>query len=337
MNRHPTLQTYEELEQAFAFFNKSLFEERLPHCLLTLQRQHDTYGYFSRDRFVSRDGSGERTHEIALNPSYFAIRSIPETLSVLVREMVSLDQTINGTPGRRRYHNKEWADMLEAVGLMPSDTGLPGGKRTGEKVEHYIIEGGPFDIACSQLVDESFTLSWVDRFPPMLDSLVVPDDDENTPGRTADSASNATTSMVGQSTGLSERVIAAVVSFADAAVGEGASDHIAALGVEIDELGGIGEIIPAGSDDLVAGSLGHASGEGAQEESMQAPAVAPMKRIQPVALESLEQLGVEVQERKQAGTRAKYECPSCGIKTWGKPGLLLGCYHCDDKPTLRMV
>lgn len=333
MNRHPTLQTYEELDHAFDFFNKTLFDGRLPPCLITLQRQHDSLGYFSRDRFVSRDGSGERTHEIALNPSYFAIRSITETLSVLVREMVSLDQTINGNPGRRRYHNKEWADMLELIGLMPSDTGLPGGKRTGEKVEHYIIEEGLFDIACRQLVDEAFTLSWVDRFPPMPDATAVPDDDEPEPMSASGSAPSVVAEQLAQA---SERPIGAVVSFADAAMGEGedAGDY-ASLGVALDGLGGVGEVISVPGGESAGGFAGADEDEDGDTTGSSGPAPAPMKRFERVDMGSLEKLGVEVQERKPAGTRAKYKCPSCGIQTWGKPGLLLGCYHCEDKPALE--
>jgi hypothetical protein len=33
---------------------------------------------------------------------------------------------------------------MERVGLMPSSTGEPGGKRTGQKVSHYILADGPF-------------------------------------------------------------------------------------------------------------------------------------------------------------------------------------------------
>ena len=33
---------------------------------------------------------------------------------------------------------------------MPSSTGQPGGKRTGRRVSHYIIEGGDFDKACAK-------------------------------------------------------------------------------------------------------------------------------------------------------------------------------------------
>jgi hypothetical protein len=30
---------------------------------------------------------------------------------------------------------------MEAIGLMPSSTAAPGGKRTGDRMSHYIIEG----------------------------------------------------------------------------------------------------------------------------------------------------------------------------------------------------
>lgn len=36
---------------------------------------------------------------------------------------------------------------MEAIGLMPTHTGEVGGKKTGQKMTHYIIEGGKFDVA----------------------------------------------------------------------------------------------------------------------------------------------------------------------------------------------
>ena len=40
--------------------------------------------------------------------------------------MTHLEQAHFGKPSRNGYHNKEWADLMERVGLMPSDTGAPG-------------------------------------------------------------------------------------------------------------------------------------------------------------------------------------------------------------------
>lgn len=64
---------------------------------------------------------------------------------------------------RHTYHNTEWADKMTAIGLEPSSTGMPDGKRTGEKVTHYIIKGGPFDVFCDELLATGDFVSWFDR------------------------------------------------------------------------------------------------------------------------------------------------------------------------------
>jgi SprT-like family len=108
------------------------------------------------------DARGELiTDEIALNPGTFRNRSTAETLSTLVHEMCHLQQHHFGKTLRNAYHNKQWAAMMEAVGLVPSDPGQEGGTRTGQKVSHYIQPGGPFDRACQALLAEGFTIPWV--------------------------------------------------------------------------------------------------------------------------------------------------------------------------------
>jgi hypothetical protein len=49
---------------------------------------------------------------------------------------------------------------MVAVGLMPSDTGAPGGKQTGQSVSHFIVHGGPFDQAADTLLATGFRLNW---------------------------------------------------------------------------------------------------------------------------------------------------------------------------------
>lgn len=175
MSKAPTRDTYLELQSAYDFFNNTLFENRLPPCLITLQREKHTYGYFSSNRFVERS-AGDFTDEIAMNPSYFGIRTIEESLSTLVHEMTHLEQQHFGKPGRGRYHNKEWGKLMLRVGLHPSNTGKPGGKMTGDQMTHYIISGGVFEKACAELITTNFTLSWIDRFPPIRPSapLLMP-------------------------------------------------------------------------------------------------------------------------------------------------------------------
>jgi hypothetical protein len=75
-------------------------------------------------------------------------------------EMIHEGQEVFGKPSRGRYHNKEWADKMEALGLMPSHDGEPGGRRTGQRMTHYIIKGGPFQKAYQKLAATGFELHW---------------------------------------------------------------------------------------------------------------------------------------------------------------------------------
>lgn len=162
MYREPTNLNYMKMREAYDYFNKHLFSGQLPPCLITFQRKNQTRGYFSHERFEHGD-DGACTDEIALNPSHFRERGTKEVLSTLVHEMVHLWQYHFGKPGRGGYHNREWADKMEELGLIPSDSGAPGGKRTGTRVTHYIAEGGPFDLACNDLISGGYRLPYIER------------------------------------------------------------------------------------------------------------------------------------------------------------------------------
>jgi predicted SprT family Zn-dependent metalloprotease len=161
----PTRSTYDGLNAAYAFFNRELFGGKLPACLLTMQRHRGAYGYFSGNRFASLDNAKEIVDEIALNPVNFARRTPTEILSTLVHEMVHLwhHRDPHGNPGRRGYHNKEWAKQMKVVGLLPTDTGLPGGKETGERVTHMIEPGGRFEKACAAFLAKHPAVLYLDR------------------------------------------------------------------------------------------------------------------------------------------------------------------------------
>ena len=162
--RSPTKEVYDELQHAYDHFNRRLFGGELPTCVITLQRENPrTYGYFSSKRFGHVDGG--TTDEIALNPTFFAVVPLVETMQTLVHEMCHLWQEHFGDPGRRKYHNGEWADKMESIGLIPSSTGQPGGKRTGERMADYPAAGGLFLQATEELLTQAFRLSWFDRFP----------------------------------------------------------------------------------------------------------------------------------------------------------------------------
>lgn len=161
-NTKPTAVVYAELQLAYDTFNAELFDNSLADCLLTLQRKDRTMGYFSAGRFGNR--AQEQLHEIALNPAFFAVVPLVEIMATIAHEMVHLWQHQHGAPARGRYHDKQWGDKMESIGLMPSSTGLPGGKKTGDKVADYPIEGGRFLQVCRGLLTRDFKISWYDRF-----------------------------------------------------------------------------------------------------------------------------------------------------------------------------
>jgi predicted SprT family Zn-dependent metalloprotease len=156
----PTRATYTEFDRAYDYFNKRLFGGSLPPCIITMQRHRKAYGYFHGG--VWTDAKGEIvTDEIAMNPDHFRHCSTADTLSTLVHEMCHLWQHHFGKPSNGGYHNREWAGMMDAVGLVPSNTGAEGGKRIGRNVSHYIEQGGAYDKACAALLDRGFTIPWV--------------------------------------------------------------------------------------------------------------------------------------------------------------------------------
>jgi predicted SprT family Zn-dependent metalloprotease len=109
--------------------------------------------------FASLDGT-QRTDELAMNPQHFRKHTPRFTCSIIVHEMAHKWQHHFGKPTRPGYHDREWAAKMRMLGLYPSSTGAPGGKETGYKVSHYIIDGGPFDQSFHRF--EAQTVGWGD-------------------------------------------------------------------------------------------------------------------------------------------------------------------------------
>ena len=171
----PTRETYDPLQQAYENLNRSLFEGELPNCLITLQRSKKSYGYFCGDRFGRADGT--LTDEIALNPTHFRDRPQEEVLATLAHEMVHLWQHHFGTPGRGRYHNKEWAEKMKSIGLQPTSTGKDDGPDTGDVMGHLIVPDGPFDRAVRKLLARGMVVLWTEQPEKRPDA----DGDEDAP------------------------------------------------------------------------------------------------------------------------------------------------------------
>jgi predicted SprT family Zn-dependent metalloprotease len=172
----PTRETYDPLQQAYENLNRSLFEGALPNCLITLQRSKKSYGYFCGDRFGRADGT--LTDEIALNPIHFRDRPQDEVLATLVHEMAHLWQHHFGRPGRGRYHNREWAEKMKAIGLQPTSTGKEGGDETGDVMGHLIVPDGLFDRAIRKLLAKGLIVSWVEQPEKHADAADNDDSEE---------------------------------------------------------------------------------------------------------------------------------------------------------------
>jgi hypothetical protein len=59
----------------------------------------------------------------------------------------------NGKPPRKGYHDAAWAEKALAIGLIPTSTGRPGGKPTGDKIVILVSHTGPFADACAEFPD----------------------------------------------------------------------------------------------------------------------------------------------------------------------------------------
>jgi SprT-like family. len=166
-------EAYLLFEDAYRFFNHRLFDDALPVCLITFQRQARLMGYVAFKRWVNNDG--KVVDELAINPAYFANYPLISILQTLCHEMVHVWQEHFGKPSRGGYHNLEWATKMQSVGLMPSSTGESGGATVGQVMSDYVIEGGPFERACRELLDSGFKLKWYDtvQMPPPVKSIAA--------------------------------------------------------------------------------------------------------------------------------------------------------------------
>jgi hypothetical protein len=162
----PSEQTYVPLLEAFNHFNKELFGGALPDALITLQRKTGTLGYFSHNKFAALSGDGV-AHEIALNPAHFRKRALKDTCSTLAHEMVHLWQSCFGKRPRAGYHDKQWAEKMIEIGLQPSSIGAPGGKTTGYRMDHYIVDGGAFDRSYTRFEAIGQAIGWGDAISPL--------------------------------------------------------------------------------------------------------------------------------------------------------------------------
>lgn len=145
----PTYRQFAAFQQAYCYFNRTLFQDSLQPCILILSGRSKT-GYFVPNRWV--DDNEQKVHEIGLNPLLLDTTELQDVMAVLVHNMVHQWQWEQGHQVDRTkpftgYHNKEWAMKMASLGLAPSDTGEADGKATGFVMSQYVVEGGDFSDA----------------------------------------------------------------------------------------------------------------------------------------------------------------------------------------------
>lgn len=158
----PTPQLAVELQYAFDELNRRLGLHIKP-TMIRIARERPVFAWFMPNAVTRFDGM-DVIHEIAVNDTYFAARTLFDTLASLGAVMVEAFWYDRGKAVKDGYRHVWWAHKMETIGLMPSASGERGGARTGRKVSQYIIEGGRFQRACEQLLENGFLISWFSRY-----------------------------------------------------------------------------------------------------------------------------------------------------------------------------
>lgn len=148
----PTNAQFAAYRAMWTYFNAVLFGGSLGHVILNFSRLARSLGFFAPERW--RDASDQVTHEISLNPAHLKRDNAKDAASTLVHEMAHLWRHGQPNPPRNGYHDRQWADQMEALGLMPSSTAAPGGARVGYRMSHYVVAGGAFERAFAQMPAE---------------------------------------------------------------------------------------------------------------------------------------------------------------------------------------
>ncbi len=152
----PTLEQFTKYQKAWEWFNAELFGGTLQPCLLNFSRHRGSKGFFLPRRWSK---GGKEIHEISLNPDMLN-EPLEEVMGTLAHEMGHQWQWDHGSPPRNGYHDREWAEKMVNIGLIPSDTGEPGGKPTGQSMSHYIDPDGKFIKALKRMPKE-YVLPWI--------------------------------------------------------------------------------------------------------------------------------------------------------------------------------
>lgn len=180
----PTIDQFNAFQKAYTYFNKKLFKAQLPEVILNLSRKSKAMGFAAPCRWRNRTdpkGAEGTIHELSINPEILMMSPV-DVYSTLVHEQCHIWEFHNGTASRGGYHNKIWANKMVSIGLIPSDTGQPGGRMTGQHMSDYPKEGGLF-MQVLEAMPEAFKLPFVSIEGDHITVVEIVPGQSNTEGR----------------------------------------------------------------------------------------------------------------------------------------------------------
>ena len=155
----PTREIYTFLYRLCSMINAECFDGALPSLLITIKGKGNVFGYYKYKAHVSHNG--QHADELAVNPRFFASHGFQALLQTLGHEMTHQWQQYFGRQkSRRSYHNREFADKMISIGLIPSATGKAGGAQTGQFMADYMAEEGPIVTLFERLTVEGVYIPW---------------------------------------------------------------------------------------------------------------------------------------------------------------------------------
>lgn len=170
----PTKKFYGLFQYIFDHYNDHLYDGKIKDCIIVVTRKHNVFGHYAHKRWFHVDD--KETDELALNPEMFLKFPLLEICQTMVHEMCHAWQHHYGKPSRPGYHNKEWANKMIEIGLMPSDTGKEGGKITGFAMADYAIKEGKFLQVSEELMNNEVFAGLYFEVNPMVFEQVNEDE-----------------------------------------------------------------------------------------------------------------------------------------------------------------
>lgn len=329
MNKAHTSAFYGFFEQVFDHYNRELFDNELPSCIVTIVRKKGVGGYFSPKQWGVQDGLD--IDEIAINPTYFARSPLIDVLLVFVHQMTHLWQHQHGEKkGRVGYHNSEFVEKMHSLGIETKSKESPSG--TGQKVHHSIIPDGKFLEASLQLEETGLLLEYADRY-------------------TSDNLDISIESMHPQSESMPEQVPEDNIEDTEEhdSVPDGLKSYEPkAPPAEVADNNPDSPMDQEQTDDNLQASAEPPPGNEGIKKSITENA--PIEKSIPQELKdrlpensSLTKRPIDtfatretfieakVSQKKKTNSRTAFVCPACKCNAWGKPTLNIKCNDCDTK------